>query len=286
MAKPDPAMAGFTGDSAGQWPEALLLVGCGNMAGAMLARWLETGLPRERVHVVRPSGKPVADGIAVTTALPDAIAPGTLVLLGHKPQQLSDIAPGVAARLGDDATIFSILAGVTAGQLTAAFPCARAIVRAMPNMPVRTGHGVVSLFVDAATPAETRALTNGLCAPLGLVAWLDDEASFDAATALAGCGPAYVYRFIDSMAQAGTALGLTPDLAMRMALATVEGAALAAAASNDAPGALAEAVASKGGMTREGLDVLDGPDGLAPLIEETLRAARDRGAELARMAGR
>lgn len=266
------------------WPEALLLVGCGNMAGAMLARWLDIGLPAERVSVVRPSGKAVAPGVAVMTGLPDAIAPGTLVLLGHKPQQLPDIAPALAARLGAETVIFSILAGVTAAQLAAAFPQARAHVRAMPNMPVRAGKGVVSLFLDAAAPADVRAAADALCRPLGLVAWLEDEGLFDAATALAGCGPAYLYRFIDALAQAGAAMGLDPALAARMALATVEGAALSAAGAAEAPGALADAVASKGGMTRAGLDILDRPDGLAPLIERTLRAARDGGADLARMA--
>ncbi len=269
---------------AGDWPEALLLMGCGNMAGAMLGRWLETGLPAARVSVVRPSGRPVAPGVTVMTALPDAIAPGTLVLLGHKPQQLPDVAPILAARLGAGTTILSILAGVSAARLAEAFPQAAAHVRAMPNMPVRAGKGVVSLFADAGTPADIRAATDALCQPLGLVAWLDNEDLFDAATALAGCGPAYLYRVIDALAQAGAEMGLEPALAARMALATVEGAALSAAGAQDAPGALADAVASKGGMTRAGLDVLDRPDGLAPLIAETLRAARDRGAELARLA--
>jgi pyrroline-5-carboxylate reductase len=279
MVKPEP------GTAAQNWPHGLLLVGCGNMAGAMLARWLDCGLPPERVNVVRPSGRPVEDGVTVTTRLPDAIAPDTLVLLGHKPQQLPDIAPELGARLGEGATILSILAGVSTTQLAAVLPQALAHVRAMPNMPVRSGHGVVSLFVDPSAPVYVRDMADLLCRPLGLVAWLEDEALFDAATALAGCGPAYVYRFIDALAKAGEAVGLSADVAARMALATVEGAALAAAASNDPPGALANAVASKGGMTREGLDVLDRPDGLLPLIEATLRAARDRGAELARLAG-
>ncbi|WP_443970447.1 pyrroline-5-carboxylate reductase family protein [Sphingobium sp. CR28] len=280
MAKPEPGSV----TAAQNWPQALLLVGCGNMAGAMLGRWLEYGLPPERVTVVRPSGRPVADGVTVMTTLPDVIAPDTLVLLGHKPQQLPDIAPPLEARLGAGATIFSILAGVSTTQLAAVIPQAGAHVRAMPNMPVRSGHGVVSLFVDPSVPAHVRDVADLLCRPLGLVAWLEDEALFDAATALAGCGPAYVYRFIDALAKAGEAVGLSAEIAAHMALATVEGAALTAAVSKDAPGALADAVASKGGMTREGLDVLDRADGLAPLIEATLRAARDRGAELARLA--
>lgn len=269
MAKPDPAP---------DWPERFLFIGCGNMAGAMLARWRDCGLPADRVTVVRPSGKPVTDGIRVVTRLDVPVAPGTLVLLGFKPQQLGGVAGELAPLIGPGVTLFSILAGVPMLRLCAAFPQAGAIVRCMPNLPVRIGKGVSILH---AGPGAERDRATSLCAALGLVEWLEDEALFDAATALAGCGPAFVYRFIAALSAAGAGLGLDPAVAARMALATVEGAGISAASSGVDPAAMADAVASKGGMTREGLDVLDRPDGLASLIAETLRVARDRGAALA-----
>jgi len=109
-------------------------------------------------------------------------------------------------------------------------------------------------------------------------------AAFDLVTALTGSGPAFLYRFIDALAVAAAGLGLQREQAGRMALAMVEGAAALAAASADGPRALAGRVASPGGMTREGLDVLDADDALVRLLTETLRAARDRGAELAAQA--
>lgn len=254
------------------------------MAGAMLARWLDCGLPADRVLVVRPSGKPVGEGVAVTTALTAPVVPGTTVLFGFKPQQLSAIAPEIGPWLGTDSTLVSILAGVPVTRLREAFPDAGDIVRCMPNLPVRIGRGVSILHADTDAGEDTRRLVAELGRSLGLVEWLEDEALFDAATALAGCGPAFVYRFIDALASAGSSLGLDPPVAARMALATVEGAAASAAAAVDPPAALADAVASKGGMTREGLDVLDQPEGLVALLAATLRAARDRGAELAKSA--
>ena len=275
MAKPDAPV---------RWPAHVLLIGCGNMAGAMLARWLDCGLPPVRVTVIRPSGKPVADGVTVRTDLSEPIAAGTVVLLGCKPQQLPDVSSALSGLIGENATLLSILAGVPVDRLRAAFGQAGAIVRCMPNLPVRIGRGVSTLYAEAAAPQAVRTVASDLCAPLGLVEWLDDEALFDAATALAGCGPAFVYRFIDALGAAGTHLGLDPAQAARMALATVEGAAIGAADGDVTPAAMADAVASKGGMTREGLDVLDRPDGLAALLVETLRAARDRGAALAALA--
>jgi len=277
MAKPDPATA---------WPDRLLLIGCGNMAGAMLARWLDCGLPPERVSVVRPSGRPVAEGVAVTTRLASPVVQGTWVLFGMKPQQLAAVAAETRPFVGSGTTLLSILAGVPLDDLRAAFPETGAIIRCMPNLPVRIGKGVSILHGGEDLPADDHVLASGLCAHLGLVEWLDAEALFDAATALSGCGPAFVYRFIDALAAAGADLGLDPQAAARMALATVEGAAVSAAASGMTPAAMAVAVASKGGMTRQGLDMLDRPDGLAALLERTLRAARDRGAELAALAAK
>ena len=83
MAKPDPAIL---------WPERLLFIGCGNMAGAMLSRWLDLGLPADRVTVVRPSGKPVAGNVRVVTGIDEPVGAGTLVLLGFKPRGLSAVA--------------------------------------------------------------------------------------------------------------------------------------------------------------------------------------------------
>lgn len=275
MAKPD---------LVGDWPTRFLFIGCGNMAGAMLARWLNSGLPADRVDVIRPSGKPVAEGVAVHTRLAEPVASGTLVLLGCKPQQLVQVSQDLAGLIGEGATILSILAGVPLARLREAFPATDSIVRCMPNLPVRIGRGVCVLHASDDAPGQARALATSLCAPLGLVEWLEDEALFDAATALAGCGPAFLYRFIDALAVAGTELGLDPAQAARMALATAEGAAMSVAAGDASPAAMADAVASKGGMTRQGMDVLDRPNGLAPLLGETLRAARDRGVELAALA--
>ncbi len=119
--------------------------------------------------------------------------------------------------------------------------------------------------------------------PLGTPEWFD-EAQFDAVTALAGSGPAFVYRFIDALAQGGAALGLPPEQAQRLALATVEGAGALASASPHSPGELARRVASPGGTTEAGLKVLDAEGAIARLVEATLEAAAVRSAEMARAA--
>lgn len=256
----------------------ILLVGCGNMAGAMLSRWLETGLDANRVTVVSPSGRTVPGGVRVVRAIPDAERFDT-VLLGLKPQKLGELADTPLKEQAPDLLI-SILAGVEEPALAAACPRAGSVVRAMPNLPVALGRGVVALHSREAM-ADARDAATDLMQPLGLVEWIEDEALFDAVTALAGSGPAFLYRFADALAGAGAALGLPRDQADRLALATVEGAAMLAARSGEGPARLADKVASPGGSTREGLDVLDRDEALLRLLTETLRAAERRNCEMA-----
>jgi len=196
-----------------------------------------------------------------------------------KPQQLDEIAGRHAARLAGVPVLVSILAGVEEAPLARRFE-AGAIIRAMPNLPVGIGRGVVALNSEGGDSA-TRDAVAALMAPLGLVEWIADAALFDLVTALAGSGPAFLYRFIDALAVAGAELGLPADQSARLAIATVEGSAMLAAAADVSPGALADRVASPGGSTRKGLDVLDEGDALKILLRETLAAATRRNAEMA-----
>lgn len=260
--------------------DRILLVGCGNMAGAMLQGWLAGGLDPARFTVVEPSDRALPGGIVRHPAMPEG-GRFDAILLGVKPQMLGEVAPAVA-RLTAGATILSLLAGVELATLAERFPDAAAHVRVMPNLAVAIGKAPVALTERGLDPAGRAALI-ALLEPLGTPEWVDEDA-FDLVTALAGSGPAFVYRFIDALAEAAATLGLPREQADRMALATVEGAGALAAASPDTPGELADRVASPGGMTREGLNVLDGDRALVKLLTETLRAARGRGAELARAA--
>lgn len=252
------------------------LVGCGNMAGAMLRRWLAEGLDPGQVTVITRSGTRAHEGVRSLTALPVDETPAIL-MLGFKPQQLDDIAPTLAHL--NPAILLSILAGVEEQALAERIP-AGAVVRMMPNLPVAIGQGVTALYTRS-TDRDVRAAAEALARPLGIAPWVEDEARFDAVTALAGCGPAFVFRFIDALAQAGADAGLDGDQALRLAIATVEGAAALAQASPETPHQLAERVASPAGSTRRGLDVLDEPEALRPLIRNTLNAAILRNREMA-----
>ena len=252
------------------------LIGCGAMGGAMLRRWLGSGMAAERVTVITRGAADLPSGVRHLHALPPDAEPETVVL-AVKPQQLRAVAPLLASVRPP--LLVSILAGVDLATLATRIP-ADAVVRAMPNLPVAIGKGVTALCaIDADDAAKARA--HALAEPLGAVEWIDDEATFDLVTALAGSGPGFLFRFSDALAAAGAALGLDRGQAARLVTATIEGSAMLAAAADVAPAVLADRVASPGGSTRKGLDVLDRDDALVELLTRTLAAATRRNREMA-----
>ncbi len=257
--------------------ETVWIVGGGNMGRAMLDRWLDTGLEPACVTVIDPALPVFREGVTVVAALQPGVAPPTILLLAVKPQMLDAVAAEIAPRIGAETLLISILAGVTIATLTARFPNTQDIARAMPNLPVAIGAGVVALYGRQGTAAKIKLLM----APLGVVEWLDHEAQFDAVTALSGSGPAFMCRFIDAMAAGGVALGLSPEQAARMAAATVGGTSALLDSNGESAEAMAKRVTSPGGTTQAGLAVLDAGGEFAARVAATLDAAAMRSAELA-----
>ncbi len=261
---------------------SILIIGCGNMGGAMLAGWLAGGFAPEAFTVVDPALTQAPPGVRLLGALPADAPPFDVVLLGIKPQGFAAAAPAIEPLTGPETLVLSLLAGVDLATLRARLPAAGALVRVMPNLAAALGKSPIALAKEGTRDGAqwATALTERLMAPLGQAEWLDGEGQMDLVTALAGSGPAFVYRFIDALAGGAAALGLPREQADRLALAMVEGSAMLAAQSEHSPGELARRVASPGGVTQVGIDVLDADARLARLIEDTLRGARDRSADM------
>lgn len=258
----------------------ILVYGYGTMAGAMVDGWLRAGMDPARITAYNPRHKQVPDGVNLVTQLPDR--PFDAVVLGFKPHMLGDIAPQMGEVLRGGIAL-SILAGVELATLQSSLPTARGWVRFMPNLAVALGKSPNALVAHGLSETD-RAQVTDLAQMLGSAEWLADESQFELVTALAGSGPGFVYRFIDALAAAASDLGLAEDQALRLAVRMVEGASALAAASEHSPAELARRVASPGGMTQRGLDVLDENAALRDLMTRCLAAARDRGIEMGREA--
>ena len=261
----------------------LVLVGAGKMGGAMLAGWLDGGLDPAAVVAIDPA--PPADTAALLAEhgiVPRADAPGVkarVLVVAVKPQLMADVLPGLRALAGPDTVVLSIAAGKTIASFESAFPGV-AVVRAMPNTPAQVSRGITGAVGNARVTPADRDLVSALLAAVGDVAWLDDEALIDVVTAISGSGPAYVFHFVECLALAGEALGLSPELAARFARATVEGAGELLYQSDLSPTELRKNVTSPGGTTAAALAVLASEGALAALVSAAALAAKRRSEEL------
>jgi pyrroline-5-carboxylate reductase len=262
-----------------QLPQPTWFVGCGNMGGAILDGWRTGGLDLGAVTVIRPSGKAV-EGARVVNSFADAGPSPKLVVLAFKPQKLDEIAPELRQLLNAKTVIVSLLAGAEAASLRQRFPGARAIVHAMPNLPVAVRRGVTGLCSPDADQRTQQEL-NDLFSALGFAIWMSDETKLAALGSVAGAGPAYVARFIAALTKAGQKRGLSEEIAAIIARETVLGTAWMAASSGEDMDSVARRVASPKGTTEAGLAVLDREHVLDDLIAVTIEAAARRGAELA-----
>ena len=261
----------------------LVLVGAGKMGGAMLAGWLDAGLAPDAVVAIDPAPPAdtaallAANGIAARGDVPAVSA--RVLVVAVKPQAMGDVLPGLAPLVAPDTIVLSIAAGKTIASLEAAFPGV-AVVRTIPNTPAQVGRGMTAAVANGRVTGADRDLVTALLAAVGDVAWLDDEALIDVATAISGSGPAYVFHFVECLAAAGEALGLPPELAARFARATVEGAGELLHQSDLPPAQLRRNVTSPGGTTAAALAVFTEGDALATLVTAAARAARRRSEEL------
>lgn len=268
---------------------SLGFIGAGNMAGAILRGTVGRGLLRPQsvwacdVIADKLEEMKAGLGIQVTNDPKTVLAQTQAVVLAVKPQDSLSVLDAVREAVRPEHLIISIVAGKSTATLGEHLPEGTRIVRVMPNTPALVGLGAAGVAPGAtATRADVEA-TLELFRAVG-VALEVAERDIDAVTAVSGSGPAYVYRFMELMTQAGVELGLTPETAKALTMQTVLGAARMALDSPEPLEVLRERVTSKGGTTAAALAKFE-ELGLPAVIKGGLQAARDRSLELSQPAG-
>jgi pyrroline-5-carboxylate reductase len=262
----------------------LVLVGAGNMGGAMLTGWLNSGVPGSSIVVVDPQpsdamkARLAESGVRHEPTAPAGMTAGIL-FLAVKPQVMAAVLPDLKSLVGPQTVVVSVAAGKTLAFLSSHLGDA-SMVRAMPNTPAMIGRGVTGAYANAQVSEAQRAQVHDLLKVSGPVEWVATEADIDAVTAVSGSGPAYVFYLVECMAEAGRKLGLPADLAMRLARETVAGAGELLHQSSDEASRLRQNVTSPGGTTAAALAVLMAEGGMQKLFDEALAAARSRAQEL------
>ncbi|MBB4051857.1 pyrroline-5-carboxylate reductase [Devosia subaequoris] len=263
----------------------VMLVGAGKMGMAMARGWLEAGLPGSNLVLVDPAPSDAAKALASDydlTIHAEAVGlePNVLVL-AVKPQIIGEVMDGLKQAVGPQTLVLSIAAGISIATLSAGLETGR-VVRTMPNTPAQIGKGVTGAVAGPEVGTDDRGAADALLSGAGQVAWFDAESDLDAVTAVSGSGPAYVFNLVEALAAAGVKQGLPEHVAMQLARQTVIGAAALMEADPAPAGVLRQNVTSPNGTTAAALAVLMADDGLTPLMEKAVDAARKRSEELGR----
>lgn len=266
----------------------LVLVGAGNMGGALLKGWLDRGLSPASVLVQDPAPPPsmaallAAHSIRSADRIDTLATPPSVVLLAVKPQIMDAVVPTVAHLPGPGTVVLSVAAGRTMASLARHFDSGTAIVRTIPNTPSAVGRGITVAVAGPGVTQAQRALCQELLEAVGTVGWVEDEKLIDSATAVSGSGPAYVFLLAECLEAAAKSVGLPPDLARRLARETVSGAGELLRQSDLDSAVLRQNVTSPNGTTAAALEVLMATGALPDIMERAVKAARDRAEALAK----
>lgn len=266
----------------------LLLIGAGQMGGALLKGWLRAGLSTEAVIVVDPRGREeIRNSLGVdqlrvfeSLAAMGAINPPRIVVFAVKPQFMADVFDLAGHIPLQETLLLSIAAGTRIRVFEKQFGKDTAIIRAMPNTPAAVGKGISAVIGNKAASDEDISLAEGLFSCVGEVVRVTSEDALDAVTALSGSGPAYFFYMVEAIAEAGLKAGLEPEAAMKLARETFTGSAALLEASGEEAAALRQKVTSPGGTTEAALSILMADGGLKALMEKAILKAMARSKEL------
>ncbi|MCY3983076.1 MAG: pyrroline-5-carboxylate reductase [Roseovarius sp.] len=258
----------------------LALLGCGKIGSALLRGWLEGGMRPECVNVLEPQPSEWLQSTGVKINSEQKICPD-VVVIAVKPQLMDEALP-LIRHFGGGGTLFiSVAAGTQISAFEKAFGFESPVIRAMPNTPAAVRHAITAIIGNKVVGNSHYEMARSLLGAVGKVVRLDHEDQMDAVTGLSGSGPAYVFHMVECLAAAGVEQGLSSDLAMQLAKATVAGAGALVESSSETPAELRSNVTSKNGTTAAGLDVLMNNNvGMRELISKTVAAASNRSKEL------
>ncbi len=278
----------------------IAIIGGGNMGEALLAGLLAAGRPVKDLVVAErfaDRARQLADKYSVlVTSVADAVENAAIVIVAVKPQDVDSVVAEFAKNVtdasgdGPEQVLVTIVAGVTTGYVESKLPAGAAVIRVMPNTPVKVGAGASALAKGRFPSSEQVEAVAELFECVGTVAIVPEE-QLDAVTAVSGSGPAYFFLMVEALVDAGVAAGLSRRGATDLAVQTMAGAAqmlldgrgeaegTANAVIDTSPAQLRAMVTSPGGTTAAALRELEA-GGLRTSVDRAVQAAKTRSEQL------
>jgi pyrroline-5-carboxylate reductase len=258
-------------------------IGAGVMGTAIIKSLLNAGLSANQICVFEKDPTKAADiasnlGVNLK-GISEHAESCDVLFLAVKPQDLGDLLTKFNKSLKPKCLVISIAAGKTTAFIEEALGQNNPVIRVMPNTPAQIGKGVSAISAGKFAGAEDLALANQLMSASGIVVEVPENQQ-DAVTALSGSGPAYFFNFVEEMIKGGIALGLTEEIATKLAIGTISGSAAMLQESGLDAATLRKNVTSPNGTTAAALNVFS-ESNLSEIVGKAMKAARDRAQELA-----
>ena len=264
--------------------QKIFFAGTGNMGGAILCGLLNAKVDPKSIFFFDPSDKAAEAvtklGCVRVKNFAEGVKKADITFLCVKPQIFKLVAPewkNAVKAIKGTKTFVSIMAGVARKNLTEVLGAKNQVLRVMPNLPLTVGKGTVALATDGVNEATLKAAEE-IFGNIGVTCRVA-ESLMDAVTGLSGSAPAYVFEFIEGLTRGGVKAGLTRDVALKLALGTIEGSVELVKQSGKSPSDLCAMVCSPAGTTIAGVDALEEGAFRSSLIKAVV-AGTERSKEL------
>lgn len=262
--------------------QRLAVLGAGKLGGILLRAYLKQGLfsPKRVTATVKHADKAASLakelGVNIATDNRKAVRGADIVLLGLKPQVVSEVLKEIAPELGPNTLVISVAASVPTGYLEQHLGGKVPVIRAMPNTPAAVGCGMTGICRGTHASAEHLEIARAMFEAVGRTVVVDEK-NMDAVTGLSASGPAYAYIILESLAEAGVKVGLPRDVATLLAAQTMKGAASVVLETGDHPALLKDAVTTPAGCTVDGILELEEGKLRVTLIKAVVKATERAG---------
>ena len=259
-------------------------IGAGNMAYALINGLLNNGYDSKNIKASDPNDELLRkreEELNITTfaANSSLLEVCDIIVFAVKPQVLSEVCLELRDNIKPNHLFISIVAGIRVNDINRWLGGNYSLVRTMPNTPALMQHGVTGLFPNELVNDEQKALVTTILSSVGDCFWVNEERLIDAITAISGSGPAYFFLLMQSMTQAGMALGLDEKTAKELSIQTGFGASLMATKSGKDPRTLRTNVTSPNGTTQAAIEYFQDQN-FEGIVANATRAAFDRAREL------
>lgn len=264
-------------------PKSVAVIGAGVMGEALIAALISYGVAPESIIVSekrKDRGDELANRYSIKVGeIEEIVANAQVILLVVKPQDMSNLLAEIKNTIDPTALVITFAAGKTISFITGALGTGNPIVRVMPNTPTLVGAGMAAISVGAGVSSEQAMFVTGFLSATGKTVEVPEDLQ-DAVTATSGSGPAYFFRFVEAMVEGAEKLGLSNEIATKLTIQTMLGAAKLLDESGKSPTVLRENVTSPNGTTAAALASFDS-DQIQKIVADAMKAARDRSQELA-----